>query len=178
MRLVDFRPEDIASIGQWFGDPETQLRLGGRDWIARAPSLLSLPTGVEFRGKVVTGRRMWLLLDDDSLPVAFVDGETYDRYAAWDGSNADSPIVSDVVAVSSMGLSMVVDPMRRSRGYGTAALLAVVEHPDNKLVRLFFGSVDADNLASARCFARAGFSPRSSDPDFEGMLIYTLERLR
>lgn len=176
MRLVDFQAEDVPAIAGWFDDPETQLRLGGRNWIMRAPSLLSLPTGDEFRGKIATGRRMWLSLDTDSVRVAFADGETYDRYAAWDGTNREHPVISDIVTVPSMGLTLVVDPGRRRHGYGAATLAAVVEHPDNKRIRLFFGAVDVDNVASARCLAKAGFLLRSHEPDFEGMLVYSLER--
>jgi RimJ/RimL family protein N-acetyltransferase len=52
----------------------------------------------------------------------------------------------------------------------------VVEHPDVAHVLLFFGSVEADNIASIRCLAKAGFLLRSEEPDFEGMLHYSLER--
>lgn len=89
--LVDFRAEDVERIEPWFDDQETQVRLGGRDWIRREPSFLWLTVGGEFRGKIVTGRRMWLSLDESGEPVAFVDGEMYDRYAAWDGSDWDHP---------------------------------------------------------------------------------------
>lgn len=71
---------------------------------------------------------MWLSLDALGEPVAFIDGEMYDRYAAWDGSDWDHPVVSDVVDAPSMGLTLVVDPARRRRGYGTATLRAVVKH--------------------------------------------------
>ena len=116
-RLVDFRAEDVERIERWFDDPETQQRLGGRDWIRGAPTLLQLTLADEYRGKVVTGRRMWLALDKVGAPVAFIDGETYDRYAAWDGSDWDHLVVSDMVDVPSMGLSLVVDPKRRCLGY-------------------------------------------------------------
>jgi hypothetical protein len=77
------------------------------------PSLLTPTIGDEFRGKTVTARMMWVGLDEADELVSFVDGETYDRYAAWDGSDWDHPVVSDVVAVSSMGLALVVDPRHR-----------------------------------------------------------------
>ena len=176
VQLVNFRMEDVERIEPWFDDPETQDRLGGRDWIRRAPSLLKLTIGDEFRGRIVTGRRMWLSLDEGYSPVAFVDGEMYDRYAAWDGSDWDNPAVSDVVELPSMGFALVVDPARRRRGYGIATIRAVVEHPDVAHVLLFFGSVEADSIASIRCLAKAGFLLRSEEPDFEGMLHYSLER--
>lgn len=176
VQLVEFGTEDVGRIESWFDNPESQDRLGGRDWIRREPSLLELTIGEEFRGKVVTGRRMWLSLDEVGAPVAFVDGELYERYAAWDGSDWDNPVVSDVVELPSMGLTLVVDPARRRRGYGTATIENVVEHPDLAHVQLFFGSVEADNVASIRCLAKARFRLRSPEADFEGMLHYSLER--
>lgn len=40
----------------------------------------------------------------------------------------------------------MVDPKRRCLGYGSATILAVVEHQDLVHIRLFFGSVEADNV--------------------------------
>jgi RimJ/RimL family protein N-acetyltransferase len=174
--LVDFTAEDVRRLEPWFDDLETQRRLGGRDWIRREPSLLGLTVGDEFRGKNVIDRRMWLSLDELGGPVAFVDGEMYDRYATWDGSDWDHPVTSDVVEAPSMGLTLVVDPARRRRGYGTATLHAIVEHPDVSQIPLFFGGVEQDNVASIACLTRAGFHLRSPEPDFEGMLFYSLER--
>jgi len=174
--LVEFGAEDVVGIEPWFDDAETQKRLGGREWIRRMPALLGLTTGDELRGKFVTGRRMWLALDETGAPVAFVDAETYDRYSAWDGSDWDHPVVSDVVEVPSMGLSLVVDPARRRRGYGAATIHAIVAHPDLSDIGLFFGGVEADNVASIRCLTKAGFRLRSREPDFERMLYYSRER--
>ncbi len=75
----------------------------------------------------------------------------------------------------SMGFALVVDPARRRRGSGVATIRAVVEHLDVAHVRLFFGSVEADNIASIRCLAKAGFLLRSEEPDFDGMLHYSLD---
>jgi RimJ/RimL family protein N-acetyltransferase len=174
--LVPFTAEDVARIERWFDDAETQRRLGGRDWIRRMPSLLAATIGDEYRGKVVTGRRMWLGLDASREPVSFVDAEMYDRYAAWDGSDWDHPVISNVVEVRSAALVLVVDPLRRRRGYGSATLRAVVEHGDMSSIGLFFGGVEQDNVASIACVTKAGFRPWSLEPDFEGMLHYSLER--
>lgn len=176
VRLVDFRAEDVERIERWFDDLETQERLGGREWIRRAPPLLSSPINEEFRGMTVTGRRMWLSLAETDEPVAFVDAEMYDRYAAWDGSDWNHPRISDIVEVPSMSLAVVVDPARRGGGLGAATIRAVVEHPDVAHIGLFFGGVEVDHISSIRCTEKAGFRLRSPEPDFEGMLYYSLER--
>lgn len=149
--LVEFRAEDVARIEQWFDDAETQRRLGGRAWIRRMPSLLHSTVGDEFRGKFVTGRRMWLALDEAGAPVAFVDGEMYDRYCAWDGSDWDHPVVSDIVERRSMGFSLVVDPERRREGYGAATIRAVVGHSGLTPIHLLFGV--SRRTTSPRCVA-------------------------
>jgi hypothetical protein len=79
VHLVNFRMEDIERIVSWF-DPETQDRLGGRDWIRRAPFLLKLTIGDEFRGRILTGRRMChsglgALLAPVAAPAAAVGAE-------------------------------------------------------------------------------------------------------
>lgn len=176
LHLEVFRPQDVRKIESWFDDSDTQGWIGGRDWIRRAPSLLELTIGDEFRGKVVTGRRMWLSVDDHGVPAAFVDAELYDRYAAWDGSNQKEPVISDVVDLPSMGITLVVDPARRGRGLGSATLRAIAEEPELNHVGLFFGSVEVGNLASIRCFEKAGFVLRSDRPDFERMLHLSHER--
>ena len=154
--LVPFGPDDVSRIEPWFDDAETQRWLGGRDWIRREPELLTKTIGDEYRGKVVTDRKMWLGLDETGEPVSFTDGETYDRYAAWDGSDRDQPVVSDVVDVPSMGLVLVVDPTRRRRGYGSATLRAVMAQPATADIRLFTAGIEADNVASIACARRAG----------------------
>jgi GNAT superfamily N-acetyltransferase len=146
--LVEFTAEDVTRIERWFDDAETQDRLGGRDWIRRMPSLLAATIGDEYRGKVVTGRRMWLGLNASREPVSFVDAEMYDRYAAWDGSDWEHPVISDVVEVPSVALALVVDPVRRRSGYGSATLRAVVEHGDMSSIWLF--SVASSRTTSPR----------------------------
>jgi GNAT superfamily N-acetyltransferase len=130
--LVEFTPADVQRIEHWFDDPETQARLGDRDWIRRAPSLLDLTIRDEFRGKRVMGRHLWLSVDDEHVPVGFVDAEIYDRYAHWDGADVSGQAVSDVVETASMGFAVVINPPRRSRGFGTATIRAAIEHPDVK----------------------------------------------
>ncbi|MDX2780901.1 N-acetyltransferase, partial [Streptomyces caniscabiei] len=57
-----------------------------------------------------------------------------------------------------------------------SVLRAVLAHLDTADVRTFFLGVDADNHASRRCAASAGFTLPDPEPDHEGMLYY--RRLR
>ena len=174
--LVPFAPEHLATLEPWFDDPETRLRLGDRSWIRRALRLLADPPEGEFRGKNVTGRHMWVSLDQSGALVGYVDGETYDRYAKWDGEGPEGAIISDLVPVPSMGLTWVIDPKKRKQGFCVATIRAVLAHPDLLRIRLFFAEIDSDHVASARCAERAGFTRRYAEPDFERMLHFTLER--
>jgi RimJ/RimL family protein N-acetyltransferase len=176
VNLVAFDAEQLNALETWFDDPETQRRLGGRPWIRRALSLLDLPIGQDFRGMVTTGRYAWVALDEVEAPVGYVDGETYERYAAWDGTDPQHPVISDIVNMPSMGLGYVIDPSRRRRGYGVATLRAVQSHPDVSHVQLFFAGIDHDNVASQRYVERAGFTKRQAEPDFEDMLWYSRSR--
>jgi L-amino acid N-acyltransferase YncA len=73
-----------------------------------------------------------------------------------------------------MGLVVVVDPKRRRRGFGSSTIQAVIGHPDVAHIRLFFGEVEIGNLPSVRCLEKAGFRVRSTEPDSEGMLRFSL----
>jgi RimJ/RimL family protein N-acetyltransferase len=176
VRLVPFTVGHVQALEPWFDDPETIARLGDRSWIRRAPSLLELSIGAEYRGKVTTGRRMWVSLDERDSPVGFVDGETYDRYADWDGADPDRPLTSDIVEVPSMGMVWVVDPARRREGIGAETIRAVVADPALRHIGLFFADIDADNVASMRCAEAAGFRRRARASNFEGMVCYSFQR--
>ncbi|MDX2806403.1 GNAT family N-acetyltransferase, partial [Streptomyces scabiei] len=75
-----------------------------------------------------------------------------------------------------LGLAYLVAPDRWRQGYGRSALRAVLSHPDADDVRTFFCGIDADNHASRRCVASAGFTLVDHAPDHEGMLYYRHRR--
>ena len=75
-----------------------------------------------------------------------------------------------------MGFSLVVDPARRRQEYGTATIRAIVDLPDLSPIRLFFRSVEADNIASIRRLMKAGLRLRTPEPDFEGMVHCSTEK--
>jgi len=75
-----------------------------------------------------------------------------------------------------MGLGYVVDPALWGRGFGRAAISAVVDQPDVSDVEAFFCGIDADNQASQRCALAAGFHLLDREPDHEGMLYFRRER--
>jgi GNAT superfamily N-acetyltransferase len=55
-------------------------------------------------------------------------------------------------------LAMMVDPARRRRGYGRAAVQALLAQPVSAGLTLLAG-IERGNQASARCFTAAGFGP-------------------
>jgi RimJ/RimL family protein N-acetyltransferase len=48
----------------------------------------------------------------------------------------------------------------------------LMRRPELHEVKLFEAGVEPENVASRRCLTAAGFSLRSEQPDFEGMLYY------
>jgi RimJ/RimL family protein N-acetyltransferase len=165
-------------IEHWFDQPEVRHRLGDRFWIHRAVRLLreaeQAKPGEMFRGKKVLRSYGWLADDADGTPVAHIGGEVYDRWVRYHGEG--KPTDGEIRAVT-MGLGYVVDPARWRRGYGRAAIEAVLAHPDLADVELWTCGIDADNIASQRCAESAGFHLADPAPDFEGMLYYQRKTL-
>lgn len=177
--LVSLRPLTAAGADQiehWFDDPEVQRRLGRRFWIHRELRLINERPGSTFRGKKVLRSHAWIAVDQSGVPVAFIGGDVYDRWVRYHGEGPHDPLPSDEDPRRSMGLAYVVDPARWRRGYGRAAIKAVLHHPAVTDVELFFCSVDADNHPSQRCAIAAGFHLIDPTPDHEEMLYFRRER--
>jgi RimJ/RimL family protein N-acetyltransferase len=176
LRLVPFTEAELHLVEPWFRHPEVRHRLGGPEWPARELRLLREKPGGEFRGRVVLRVHSWLAVDEEETVVAKVGGDVYDRWTRYDGRDADAPLIRAVEPGPAMGLAYVVDPARWGRGLGTAALRAVLDSPEVADVRVFEAGIDADNVASRRCAAAAGFRPDDPDPDWEDTVYYLLRR--
>jgi RimJ/RimL family protein N-acetyltransferase len=176
LTLVPFTEALLPVVQPWFEHPEVRRRLGGPQWPVRELRLLATSPGEEFRGKVVLRAHSWVALDGAGEPVAKVGGDVYDRWARYDGSDAGRPVVTAVRPLVAMGLTYLVAPGHWGRGLGRATLRAAVDHPDTRDVRLFVAGIDADNAASRRCAASAGFVPDGDAPDWEGTVYYLLSR--
>ena len=175
LTLVPFTEDLLADVQPWFQDPEVRHRLGGPEWPARELRLLQVEGG-EFRGRSVLRAHSWVALDAAGVPAAKIGGDVYDRWSRYDGSRPDRPVVSAVEPGPAMGLTCVVDPARRRQGLGRAVLRAAVGHPAVRDVRLFAAGIDADNEASRRCAAVAGFTLDAEEPDWEDTVYYVLRR--
>ncbi len=132
--------------------------------------------GEEYRGRKVLRTHSWVAVDDAGVPLGKVGGDVYDRWTRYDGSRPDDPAVTLAEPGPAMGLAYVVDPARWRQGLGRAVLRAVLAHPDVADVRVFAAGVDADNQASQRCAAAAGFRPDVAEPDWEDTVYYLLRR--
>ncbi|MDX3510950.1 GNAT family protein [Streptomyces caniscabiei] len=176
MRLRPLDETGARQIEHWFDHPEVQRRLGGRSWIHRQLRLLGEQARATFRGATVLRAHGWLGLDPAGTPVAFVCGDVYDRWVRYHGEGPEGPLLSDAAPGPALGLAHLVDPERWRHGHGRSALRAVLAHPDAGDVRTFFLGLDADNHASRRCAASAGFTLPDPEPDHEGMLYYRVDR--
>jgi RimJ/RimL family protein N-acetyltransferase len=176
LSLHPFTAAAASSIEHWFDHPEVRHRLGGRPWIQRELRLMNQRPDTDFRGKTVLRSCAWIPLDQASVPVAFISGDVYDRWVRYHGEGPHGPLLSDDDPRTSMSLTYVVDPARWRHGYGRATLTAVLTHPDLTDVRAFYCGIDADNHASQRCAATAGFQLLDPTPDFEDTLYYRYAR--
>ncbi len=176
MTLVPFTEELLAAVQPWFRDPEVRRRLGGPAWPERELRRLHTRDDGEFRGRTVLRTHSWVALDAAGQPVAKIGGDVYDRWTRYDASRPDLPVISAIEPGPAMGLAYVVDPTRWRQGIGRAVLQAVVRHPSVQDVRLFTAGIDADNQASRRCAAAAGFAAEVEEPDWEDTVYYQLRR--
>ncbi|SFT80287.1 L-amino acid N-acyltransferase YncA [Geodermatophilus amargosae] len=173
VRLVPFQPEHLPAVTPWFDDDETRRRLGGREWPVRELALRSTRWTDEFRGRQVLRTHSFVALGDDGRPVAQIGGDVYDRWTAWD------PVAERVLSTDprrTMGSAYVVDPACRRRGYGSAALRALLAAPETADVEQFVLGIEPDNTASLRMAAAVGFTPLTTEPDAEDMVYLHLLR--
>jgi RimJ/RimL family protein N-acetyltransferase len=115
----------------------------------------------------------FLALDPEARPVAYVGGDVYDRWTFWD------PGTEEVKATDprrTMGSAYVVDPARWGRGFGRATLRALVGAAETADVEQFVLGIDADNPASLRTAAAAGFVPLTTEPDADDTVYVHLVR--
>jgi RimJ/RimL family protein N-acetyltransferase len=158
--------------------PRVRHRLGGPDWPARELRLRESKPQGEFRGRLVLRVHSWVALDSAGEPVAKIGGDVYDRWARFDGSRPDQPVIEPVGPGPAMGLAYVINPDRWRRGLGVATLRAAVAHPDVADVRLFSLGIDSDNEASRRCAAAAGFAADNGEPRLGGHRLLPAASLR
>lgn len=173
LRLVPFERDQLALVGPWFEDPETQRRLGGPGWPCQMLDLADQPLG-HFRGAVETGRYRWLAWDHEKA-VGYIDCGTFDRWTTWEGGPQGGGVIS-TVDVPSASIAYVVDPALRRRGYGAAMIGRLRELPELAHVRLFAAGVEPGNSGSVACLVSAGFEPWGPGPDWEGIVYYLWTR--
>lgn len=161
----------VPAVLPWFDDAEVRHWLGGPEWPAQLLRSVDEGAAQMFRGRMVMRSVAWLAIDDEDVAVGLVGGDVYDRWSRYDGSQAE-PVSVDVEPGPAMGLAYVADPARRGQGFGRAMLHAVVDRTDLFDVRLFTAGIDADNTASRRCAAGAGFVPERDDADWENTVYY------
>lgn len=101
-------------------------------------------------------RTLWLAKDGD-LIVGYVDFEAHPAdNLAWIG--------------------LIVRPALRRQGWGTRILREFLESDTVKPHKEIWAGIEHDNAASRRCFERVGFTPKTTEPDNEGILDYVFTR--
>jgi RimJ/RimL family protein N-acetyltransferase len=172
-QLRPFEPGQLPMAQAWFADPDTRRWLGGPDWLPLMLDIADRPLG-EFRGATETGRHQWLAWANGTA-VGYIDCDTYDRWTTWEGGPGGRGVTA-TVPVPSAGIAYVIAPAQRRRGYATAMITAVTTTPELSHVELFRAGVEPENTASVGCLRKAGFRPLSPEPDWEGIVYYSLFR--
>jgi RimJ/RimL family protein N-acetyltransferase len=77
-------------------------------------------------------------------------------------------------------LTFLVNPLLRDRGYGHRILGAALSRPELTSLNRIRAVIQADNVASLRCFYSVGFGAEWSEPDEEGFVtvVYNLPERR
>ena len=176
--IVSLRPltrTDLAAITPAFGDPDTRRYLGGPDWPAAMLDHSERAVGEMFRGAVQTAAHHYLA-ELDGRAVGYIDCGTFDRATVYGGEGPDGPIITEAIEVATGSIALAVDPAVRRRGVGRTMITVLLARPELAFVELFEAGVDPENTACRRCLEAAGFSVRSPEPDWEGMLYYRATR--
>jgi GNAT superfamily N-acetyltransferase len=174
--LSPFTKEHLTTVQPWFRHPEVTRWLGGPDWPARGLELQNSGIGETFRGRRVMRTHSWVGFDTSGAAVALIGGDVYDRWSRYT-ETPDGPVVDAIEPGPAMGMAYVVNPQRWRQGFGTAALLAAMNAPEVADVVVFAAGIEPDNIPSARCALRAGMTPDTAVPDWEGMIYHLRRRI-
>jgi len=128
VQLLPFTPPQLSLVEPWFADTDTQRWLGGPSWPRQMLDLADTPLGT-FRGAVETGRYRWLGWDDGRA-VGYIDCGTHDRWTTWEGGPAGRGVLAEIPGPAA-GITYVVDPGLRRRGYAQAMLTALLTSPNS-----------------------------------------------
>lgn len=115
MKFEPLTAKLVAAVEHWFDDSETVRYLGGREWLHRELDLMRDSAGVEFRGKIILARYVWIVFDEANEPVGLLDVEPYDDGTA--------------------GIAVAVAPPVRGQGIGQRMLPALAEREELKMFR-------------------------------------------
>ncbi|MGH3260478.1 MAG: GNAT family N-acetyltransferase, partial [Trebonia sp.] len=172
--VVTLRPlsrADLHVLVPWFEDPDTQRFVGGPAWPEAMLAHAERSTGTSFRGATQIGAHHNLALADGT-PVGYIDCGTFDRLTVYAGEGPEGPIITETTQAVTGSIAFVINPARRRQGLATAAIRALTSHPDLAQVEVFEAGVDPDNRGARGALQAAGFRPRCTEPDDEGMLYY------
>lgn len=98
-------------------------------------------------------------------------------WLVYEGPQAVGQIQLDTSPDGTGSMSLVVNPELRSRGYGKRILRAFLHHEAASCLGEIEACIEADNVASLRCFRASGFVARDAEPDGNGLMthVYTHE---
>ncbi len=96
-------------------------------------------------------------------------------WLVYEGQQAVGQIQLDTYPDHTGSMSLVVNPQLRSCGYGKRILRAFLCQEATLRLGEIEACIEADNIASLRCFRASGFVAQDAEPDNNGLIthVYT-----
>jgi RimJ/RimL family protein N-acetyltransferase len=93
-------------------------------------------------------------------------------WMVYDGDVAIGQLQLDTYADNTGSIGLVVNPQLRNQGHGKRILRSFLQRSEVTRLERLEVTIEPDNIASLRCFHKAGFIQVSSEPDGEGFLHF------
>lgn len=137
-------------LQEWFKDKATRKHLGG---------MLPLENCVNYMLSSVDTLPYFVF--ENETPIGMVDLEFDSKSVCREGREKKASI------------SLLINPNLRKKGLGTFLLNTILQLDCCKNCTHLDAFIDPDNIASIKCFQKAGFIKMNKTPDKDGMFLFS-----
>ena len=135
-------------------------------------SLTDIQTVAQWHKKEAV--RKWIYVDDwTAYYKAVKDSPGYYLYAVYQDGSMLAHIAGEAID-GWLAMDIIVDPLKHEKGFGTAILLDMFAHTFELFgnIRGYIANIYPRNIASKKCFEKAGFRYEKDGED--GEMVYKL----